>query len=48
MQADNAVQLVNLFAEARFSPHVMNEDHRDVAVRVLRLVLDELRARSAA
>ncbi len=48
LQADNAVQLVNLFAEARFSPHVMNEGHRDVAVRVLRLVLDELRARSAA
>ena len=47
LQADNAVQLVNLFAEARFSPHVMNEDHRDVAVRVLRLVLDELGARSA-
>ncbi len=48
LQADNAVQLVNLFAEARFSPHVMNEGHRDVAVRVLRLVLDELRARSVA
>src|SRR6185312_7579504 len=37
LHADNAVQLVNLFAEARFSPHVMNEGHRDVAVRVLRL-----------
>jgi hypothetical protein len=48
LQADNAVQLVALFAEARFSPHVMNEGHRDVAVRVLRLVLDELRVRSAA
>ena len=45
---DNAVQLVNLFAEARFSPHVMNEGHREVAVRVLRLVLDELGARSPA
>ncbi len=48
LHADNAVQLVTLFAEARFSPHVMNEDHRDVAVRALRLVLDELASRSAA
>jgi len=48
LHADNAVQLVNLFAEARFSPHVMNEGHRDVAMRVLRLVLDELGSRSAA
>ncbi|WP_197514575.1 DUF4129 domain-containing protein [Mycobacterium sp. E342] len=48
LHADNAVQLVNLFAEARFSPHVMNEAHRDMAVRVLQLVLDELGARSAA
>ncbi len=46
LHADNAIQLVNLFAEARFSPHVMNEGHRDVAVRVLRLVLDELGSRS--
>ena len=43
LHVDNAAQLVNLFAEARFSPHVMNEGHRDVAVRVLQLVLDELR-----
>jgi hypothetical protein len=42
LHADNAVQLVNLFEEARFSPHVMNEGHREVAVRVLQLVLDEL------
>lgn len=48
LHADNAVQLVNLFAEARFSPHVMNEGHRDIAVGVLRLVLDELGSRSAA
>ncbi|MBZ4586145.1 DUF4129 domain-containing protein, partial [Mycobacterium avium subsp. hominissuis] len=48
LHADNAVQLVNLFTEARFSPHVMNEGHRDVAVRVLRLVLDELGSRSVA
>jgi hypothetical protein len=44
LHADNAVQLVNLFEEARFSPHLMNEGHREVAVRVLRLVLDELAA----
>jgi hypothetical protein len=42
LHVDNAVRLVNLFAEARFSPHVMNEGHREEAVRVLRLVLDEL------
>ncbi len=48
LQTDNAVRLVTLFAEARFSPHVMDGGHRDVAVGALRLVLDELRARSAA
>ncbi len=48
LQADNAVQLVTLFAEARFSPHVMNEGHREEAVRILQLVLDELSHRSAA
>jgi hypothetical protein len=42
--ADSATQLVELFEEARFSPHVMNEGHRDVAVGVLRLVLSELRS----
>lgn len=44
LHADNAVQLVNLFEEARFSPHVMNQGHREVAVGVLQLVLDELAA----
>jgi hypothetical protein len=44
LHIDNAVQLVRLFEEARFSPHVMNEGHRDVAVDVLRLVLAELRS----
>jgi hypothetical protein len=47
LHADNAVQLVNLFEEARFSPHVMNEGHRQVAVRVLQLVLDELAVSAA-
>jgi len=44
LRADSATQLVDLFAEARFSSHVMNEGHREVAVRVLRLVLEELRS----
>ncbi|GBG36670.1 DUF4129 domain-containing protein [Mycobacterium montefiorense] len=44
LHIDNAIQLVNLFEEARFSPHVMNEGHRDIAVDVLRLVLAELRS----
>lgn len=44
LQADNAVELVNLFEEARFSPHVMTEAHRAVAVGVLGLVLAELRS----
>ena len=44
LQADNAVQLVNLFEEARFSPHVMNEGHRALAVDVLGLELTELRS----
>jgi hypothetical protein len=44
LHADSATQLVELFEEARFSPHVMNEGHRDIAVGVLRLVLAELRS----
>jgi Domain of unknown function (DUF4129) len=44
LHADSATQLVELFEEARFSPHVMDEGHRDVAVGVLRLVLAELRS----
>ncbi|MGY4647454.1 DUF4129 domain-containing protein [Mycobacterium sp. URHB0021] len=44
LNADSATQLVELFEESRFSPHVMTEQHRDVAVRVLRLVLGELRS----
>ena len=35
LHADNASQLVKLFAEARFSPHVMNEGHRASALGVL-------------
>jgi hypothetical protein len=48
MRAENATQLVELFAEARFSPHVMTERHREAAVRVLRLVLTELAPRGVA
>lgn len=44
LHTDSATQLVELFAEARFSPHVMNESHREVAVRMLELVLAELRS----
>ena len=44
LRADSATELVELFEEARFSPHVMTEEHREVAVWVLSLVLDELRS----
>jgi hypothetical protein len=44
LHAESATQLVELFEEARFSPHVMNEGHRDIAVDVLRVVLAELRS----
>ena len=42
LRADSAAELVELFEEARFSPHVMNEDHREHAVRALRMVQHEL------
>lgn len=44
LNADSATRLVELFEEARFSPHVMNEEHRDIAVDALRLVLADLRS----
>jgi hypothetical protein len=44
LRVDNAAELVNLFEEARFSPHVMNEAHRTSAQRVLQLVLAEMRS----
>jgi hypothetical protein len=44
LHADSATKLVELFEEARFSPHVMNEGHRDIAVDTLRLVLADLRS----
>ncbi|MBX7449168.1 DUF4129 domain-containing protein [Mycolicibacterium sp. 3033] len=42
VHADSAAQLVDLFEEARFSPHVMNEGHRDDAARALQVVQREL------
>jgi len=44
LRPDSATQLVDLFDEARFSSHVMNEGHRDAAIGVLTHVLDELRS----
>jgi hypothetical protein len=44
LNAESATRLVELFEEARFSPHVMNEGHRDAAVDALRLVLTDLRS----
>lgn len=44
LRAYSATKLVELFEEARFSPHVMNEGHRDIAVDALRLVLSDLRS----
>jgi hypothetical protein len=40
----SANELVDLFAEARFSVHVMNEGHREAAVRALQVVLAEVRS----
>lgn len=45
LPAHSATELVELFEEARFSPHVMTEEHRDAAVRVLHRVLAELAER---
>lgn len=46
LSTENAAQLVDLFTEARFSPHVMNEQHREIAVNALRVVLAELSAQA--
>ncbi len=43
---DSAARLVDLFDEARFSPHVMNEGHRELAVQALQRVLAEMRGRT--
>jgi Domain of unknown function (DUF4129) len=45
LRPDSATQLVDLFDEARFSPHVMNEGHRETAAAALQRVLAELRTR---
>jgi Domain of unknown function (DUF4129) len=44
LHVDSAAELVNLFEEARFSPHVMSEAHRMSALGVLQLVLADLRS----
>lgn len=44
LRGDSAGELVNLFEEARFSPHVMSEAHRTSALSVLQLVLADLRS----
>jgi hypothetical protein len=44
LHGDSAAELVNLFEEARFSPHVMSEAHRMSALSVLQLVLADLRS----
>ncbi|BBY74213.1 hypothetical protein MPRF_11120 [Mycolicibacterium parafortuitum] len=43
LQAGHATRLVELFEEARFSPHVMDGGHRADAVAALQAVLVELR-----
>lgn len=43
LRPGTATQLVDLFDEARFSPHVMNEGHRATAVGVLQQALSEMR-----
>jgi hypothetical protein len=43
LRAGSASTLVDLFAEARFSSHLMTEDHRHVAEQALRSVLGEVR-----
>ena len=48
LRADSATELVDLFEEARFSPHVMTEQHRDAAERVLHRVVTELPQRTGA
>lgn len=42
LRAGNAAELVDLFEEARFSRHVMTEQHRDDALQALRAVQREL------
>lgn len=44
LHAGSATELVTLFAEARFSPHIMTERHREIAAGALLRVLDELRS----
>ena len=44
LHVGTATELVNLFEEARFSPHLMTEAHRRRAIEVLQLVLTDMRS----
>jgi len=44
LSSANATPLVKVFAEARYSTHLMTEQHRQTAERALRSVLGELRS----
>ncbi len=46
LRPGSAAELVALFTEARFSRHVMTEEHRGAAQKALRTVLDELSSNS--
>lgn len=46
LHSDSAAQLVDLFEEARFSPHVMDEGHRESASAALQLVLADLQGQT--
>jgi hypothetical protein len=46
LEPGSATALVELFDEARFSPHVMTEHHREAAVEALQQVLAELPSRA--
>ncbi|MGE2732548.1 DUF4129 domain-containing protein [Mycolicibacterium vaccae] len=46
LRAGSAAELVDLFEEARFSGHVMTEQHRDDALHALRAVQQELQGTS--
>ncbi len=44
LHVGTATELVSLFEEARFSPHLMTEAHRRRAIDVLQLVLTDMRS----
>ncbi len=46
LTSGSAAPLVEVFTEARFSRHEMTEEHREIAERALRSVLDDVRSRA--